>query len=75
MEASINVGKSTVLARPYPNPLPWGEETSELNSTVSPPLGENLKEGRIFERNLTVSGEEEGLVLGNAGLVILWPFL
>ncbi len=25
--------------------------------------------------NSTVLGEEEGLVLGNAGLVILWPFL
>ena len=63
------------FTRPPPNPPPWGEETSYINTTVLPPLEENLREGRIFKRNLTVSGEEEGLVLGNAGLVILWPFL
>ena len=60
---------------------PCRNDGEHLNSTVlppnpnPPPLWENLQEGRIFERNLTVLGEEEGLVLGNAGLVILWPFL
>ena len=34
LEASINVGNSTVLSRPHPNPPPRGEGTSELNSTA-----------------------------------------
>ena len=46
LDSSNNVGNSSVLARPHPNPPPMGEGTVELNSTLLPPSEGELEWGR-----------------------------